>query len=283
VNAEQQKLRAWFEHEQNHPRQSIIQALDSLGLRDGDRVADIGCGPGVHLRQIARRVGPQGAVVGIDTSAERLEVAEAMLRDEVESGIVRLAKGDLHALDSGLGTFDLVWLSLVLHHEDIPADVVRELRHVVTPGGRIAILDGDESASLPLLPGPPEFELAVRQAATLAAADDDPEHGSPRKFGRRYTARSLPAILSDAGLADVQLRGYSDLWRGPLGEWELAELRRWFVEGFGGRIRAYLAPADWRRYEACFTPGEPECLLTRPDFFMVRTWYLGVGTVASAG
>ncbi len=275
MNEQLQKLRSWFEHEQQHPRQSVIQALDSLGLRNGDRVADIGCGPGVHLRHFHERVAPDGEVVGIDTSFERLDVAAAMLRNEVERGTIRLIEGDLHNLDSDLGRFDLAWMSLVLHHEEIPVDVIQGLRKIVVPGGRIAILEGDDAASFPFVPWPPDLELTLRAAVTNAAVGQD----ESRQFGIRFTGRNLLGILQNANLSDTRLHAYADVRHAPLDEWDVSDIQDWFLNSFGNRIRDYLTPADWLRFESHFTPGSSVYLLDRPDFFLIRTWFLGVGTV----
>lgn len=272
------RLRERFEREQRHPRQAVIQALDTLHLRDGDRVADIGCGPGVHLPHILERVAPGGEVVGIDTNPERLEVAARMLRDEIERGSVRLVESDMHALDPALAGFDLAWMSLVIHHEDVPARAIRALRNIVVPGGRIAILDGDDAASFPFLPWPPGFELTIREAVARASS----ENGGEWRYGKRYASRSLLTTLQEAGLSNVQLRAFSDVRQAPLDEWDVTDIQNWFLNSFGSRIRDFLTPADWRRYESHFTPGTPVYILDQPGFFLIRTWFLAVGTVTAS-
>ena len=57
-------------------------------------------------------------------------------------------------------------------------------------------------------------------------------------------------------------------------------MNRWFVGSFAKRIRDYLAPADLRQLEACFTPGTEEYMPGRADFFHVRTHYLCAGTAS---
>ncbi|MEZ4521787.1 MAG: methyltransferase domain-containing protein [Thermomicrobiales bacterium] len=268
MNETQRELRDWFEREQVHPRQSVIEALKSLNLRRGDRVADIGCGPGVHLPHILKRVGPDGQVVGIDTSRERLQVARAMLQREIEQDRISLVEGDMYNIDPDLGPFDVVWMSLVLHHEDVPVETIGSLIPLLAPGGRIAILDGDDAASFPFLPWSPDFELTVREAVNRAADE------------KRFTARRVLSVLRKAGLSDLRLRAFSDVRHAPLDGWDLDDIREWFLNSFGSRIRKYLSPADWQRYESYFSsPDDPDYLLDRPGFFLTRTWFLAEGTL----
>ncbi len=274
MDAEQRKLREWFEREQAQPRNAVVGALDGLGLRPGDRIADIGCGPGVHIPQMLARIQPGGTVTGIDTNPDRLAVGRELLGRELDAGAVQLIEGDLHALDPDLQPFDLVWMSLVLHHEEIPVDVIRSLREIVRPGGRIAILDGDDLASFPLIPWPPQLELAVRRAVVAAAGETQ----DGRWFGRRFTARSMPAIFADAGLDEIQVRGFVDIEQGPLTTAREAELRNWFRNSFGSRIRQHLSDAELQSFDAAFDPDSPDYLLDKAEFVMSRTWFLGVGT-----
>ena len=53
------------------------RALDVLDPQPGERVLDVGCGAGDTTREIARRVGAEGAAVGVDVSTPLLAVARA--------------------------------------------------------------------------------------------------------------------------------------------------------------------------------------------------------------
>jgi SAM-dependent methyltransferase len=164
----------------------------------------------------------------------------------------------------------------VLHHEEQPVDVVRELARVVRGGARVAVLDGDGGGSFPLLPWPPEFEQRLR-AAALRAEHERYGDELPYYF-TGYLGRRLPEILLAAGLADVKLHAFADVDRAPLDPPYEAEMCRWFLESFGQRLRNYLAPADMEQLSAYFTPGSERYLPTRPDFFRTSTNFLAVGT-----
>src|SRR3954464_11801527 len=53
--------------------------LDALALRPGDRVVELGCGPGGLTRRVVRRLGSSGVAVGVDASAAMLDQARAAL------------------------------------------------------------------------------------------------------------------------------------------------------------------------------------------------------------
>src|SRR4051812_41157183 len=57
-------------------------ALERAAVAPGSRVLDVGCGSGDTTREIARRVGPAGAVTGLDISGPLLDLARARAREE---------------------------------------------------------------------------------------------------------------------------------------------------------------------------------------------------------
>lgn len=162
--------------------------LDQLVLRRGQRVLEVGCGAGDDVRTIARRVGPDGHVLGIDASAP--VVAEAERRSDGRSLPVTFRVGDALALDLPDRSIDRCRMERVLMHvEGDPATAVRELARVLTPGGRAVVFDFDWD--------------------TLVV--DGAEHQLTRRIVHSYSdgvvngrvGRSLPRLLRDAGLTDV--------------------------------------------------------------------------------
>jgi ubiquinone/menaquinone biosynthesis C-methylase UbiE len=114
--------------------------LTALDLRPGQTVADLGCGPGTDLGALAQVVGPTGAVIGVDLSAEM--VARARERMAGLGGVeVRL--GDLQELEFGDGSVDRARTDRVLQHVEDPMKALREARRVVRPGGRLVMGEPD--------------------------------------------------------------------------------------------------------------------------------------------
>jgi ubiquinone/menaquinone biosynthesis C-methylase UbiE len=110
-------------------------AVTELGLRDGDRVLDAGCGTGRALPPLRAAVGPSGVVVGADLTPAMLEAAVRADRDR--DGQLLLA--DVAALPIRSGSLDAVFGAGLISHLPRPADNLRELARVVRPGGVLAL------------------------------------------------------------------------------------------------------------------------------------------------
>ncbi|MFJ6564411.1 class I SAM-dependent methyltransferase [Streptomyces sp. NPDC091412] len=110
-------------------------AVAELGLREGDRVLDAGCGTGRALPPLRAAVGTSGIVVGADLTWAMLEAAVRAGRDR--EGLLLLA--DVGVLPLTSGAFDAVFAAGLIAHLPHPAENLRELRRVVRPGGTLAL------------------------------------------------------------------------------------------------------------------------------------------------
>ncbi|EYT78901.1 SAM-dependent methlyltransferase, partial [Streptomyces sp. Tu 6176] len=106
-----------------------------LGLGDGDRVLDAGCGTGRALPPLRAAVGVSGVVVGADVTPAMLEAAVRAGRDREG----RLLLADVGALPFRTESFDAVFAAGLVAHLPRPAENLRELRRVVRPGGTLAL------------------------------------------------------------------------------------------------------------------------------------------------
>ena len=109
-------------------------AIELSGLTSGDRLVDVGCGPGAAA-QLARREGAQ--VIGVDPAPVMLRVAKLRWRS---SGIIwRLGTAESVPVDDGWA--DVVWSLATVHHwVDIDTGL-DEVCRVLAPGGRLVALE----------------------------------------------------------------------------------------------------------------------------------------------
>jgi ubiquinone/menaquinone biosynthesis C-methylase UbiE len=113
-------------------------------LTAGDRLLDVGCGPGTITLDLAARVAP-GEVLGID-SAEDVVAEAAQAAADAGCGNATFVRGDAYALDIPDGTFDVVHAHQVLQHLGDPIAALSEMRRVLRPGGLLAVRDSDYGA-----------------------------------------------------------------------------------------------------------------------------------------
>lgn len=117
------------------------QTIAALGLRPGEQALDICCGTGDLARLMAAAVGPKGRVVGLDFSAPML--VQAQRRRSTSRGWASLfhIMGDAMDLPLPANTFDAAAMGFGLRNVAEPGQVLREVRRVLRPGGRLAVLE----------------------------------------------------------------------------------------------------------------------------------------------
>lgn len=198
-------------------------------LHQGDRVLDVGCGPGSITLGLARAVAPSGVAVGVDAEPSQIDAARrAAHARSVPNVRFAIARGE--AIPQPDASFDAALAHGLIEHLDDPLVTVRELRRVVRPGGLVALSSSDWSGA-EVVPHTADVVTALAAHCELRRlAGGDPDGGS-----------RLAAYARDAGL-DV-LREVAEL-REDLGYGALARYVRVRLEA-AGRDHEAAAAARW--------------------------------------
>ncbi len=167
---------------------TIVQYRDRMlklcPVADDVAILDVGCGLGHETTRLARLVGEQGRVVGIDSSEPK--IAEARRRAEQSGLQVDYRIGDAHKLSAADASFDLCRSERVLQYLEDPAKAVHEMARVTRPGGHVIVFEIDYGASFI----DSDFAAMTRQLEILFTAE--PRHPA--------MGRELPHLMRAANL-----------------------------------------------------------------------------------
>ena len=152
-----------------------MELLDLAAPQPGERVLDIGCGPGTTVLELARRVDPGGHVLGADVSKPsvaraRERIATARLRHA--EAIVADASVHPFVPDS----FELAFSRFGIMFFSNPVAAFENVRRAMKPGGRLAL------AVVPRSKREAMAERPTRSSPSLAAADPDARARGARPF-----------------------------------------------------------------------------------------------------
>jgi arsenite methyltransferase len=114
--------------------------LENLGLTAGERVLDVGSGPGMLAAEMAEVVGADGAVHGIDVSDSMLAIAQRLERAP-NAAQMEFVQADACALPYADASFDVVVSTQVYEYVEDIEGALAEVHRVLRPGGRVFILD----------------------------------------------------------------------------------------------------------------------------------------------
>lgn len=122
-------------------RRGDAELLARAGVAPGDRVLDVGTGPGYLALAASRLVGADGAAAGIDAAPEMIERARLLAARRGSKAEYLVASAERLPFDDH--TFDVVVSRLVLHHlpYDVKLRALREMARVLRPGGRLLLAD----------------------------------------------------------------------------------------------------------------------------------------------
>ncbi len=113
--------------------QSPRRTVAAIGLRPGDRVLELGCGPGFFSPALAAAL-PRGELVVADLQAEMLQIARTRVR-------AAAAEVDATALPFTAASFDAVFIATMLGEIPDPAACLDDVRRILRPHGTLAVAE----------------------------------------------------------------------------------------------------------------------------------------------
>ncbi len=223
------KGRFWAEHAEWFTRMlsGFGEALaEGAAAVPGEAVLDVGCGNGDTALAAADAVGPEGSVLGVDLSADEVEVARRRATDRgVANATFEVA--DAGAADFGGRRFDLVQSRFGVMFFADPASAFAHLRRAVRPGGRLAFVCWQDVEVNPWIAVPRQ---AIGEVIDLPVDADtrvgghslaDPERVRGLLEGAGFGSVTLddverPVVLGDTGDEAVGFIRTSDFGRAML-------------------------------------------------------------------
>ena len=233
-----------------------LAAMDRLAPAPGETLLDVGCGCGDTSLELARRVGAEGEVLGLDISAPMLDVARRRAKEDGARGLeFREADAQTAALPGGR---DAVFSRFGVMFFADPVAAFRNLRRALRPGGRLVFVCWRPLAENLWM------RLPAETAAGLVPPAPPPEPGAPGPFAFADPDR-VRRILAEAGFAGIEITPHDEAIGGldlegtvemsfrvgPLGA--ILRERPDLAPVLRDRVRETVSP--WLRYEAVYMPS----------------------------
>lgn len=180
-------------------RRDTNKVFEAAGFTVGDRLLDLGCGPGFLTRDLAELVGSRGSVLAVDNS----EVFIAHLRGEIrEHGLdqVRADVADARELELPAASLDGAFCRWVLMFVSEPQKVIENVWRALRQGGVLAVMEYAQFRSTSLWPQGRHFAQLYEKVHQMIAGS-----GGDADIGAR-----VPSLVVDAGFVIEKL---IPIWR----------------------------------------------------------------------
>jgi ubiquinone/menaquinone biosynthesis C-methylase UbiE len=189
------------------------RVVDAAQIEGGQHVLDVACGTGVLTRAAARRVGPNGSVIGLDVNEGMLEVAQRKAPE------IQWKHGRAESLPFGDNTFDAVISQFGLMFFEDRSAAIHEMSRVLLPGGRLAVAVWDS------LENTPGYAAMAALLKSLFGAQTAEALYAPFSLGDKET---LLPLFKDSHLQDVQITTHDGTARfSSISSWVFTEIKGW--------------------------------------------------------
>lgn len=224
MNKEQMKQKAQFVHSvfeniaDEYDRMNNVISFGShvawrnytmrqMQVKPGQAALDVACGTCDWTLTLARAVGEEGKVIGLDFSQNMLDVGAYKVDREGLGGVIELVNGDAMKLPYEDNTFDYATIGFALRNVPDVQTVLNEMTRVVKPGGKVVSL---EVSKPPFLPYRQLFYLYFYKILPLIAkfvVNKYKEYAwLPQSLTNFPDSKELAAMFNKAGLDPVHVK-----------------------------------------------------------------------------
>jgi ubiquinone/menaquinone biosynthesis C-methylase UbiE len=250
-----------------------LQMVEDLGLQPGDIALDVGSGPGLWSNQLAKKVAPNGRIIGIDLSVDALNYAKSNLGNYPHQDIIEYAQADFFNIPYPDETFDCVFCanSQMYFTDNQKEQLLKEQKRVVKTGGKIASKEYDGETII-LYPIPPELWLKLKNAVCKVLAERE-----EKDYYDEYVARKGRTLFFNIGLKDIVTIPYPVQMFAPLSSHQknyITQESQWFIK----TASPYLSQSEISQLESYFDANSSEYILDKEDFSYLMVEFMSIGT-----
>ena len=172
------------------------RSYEFMAIKPGQKLLDVGCGPGIDTVALAQLVGENGRVVGIDHDEAMIKEADRYAAQSGVASRISHKRADVYALPFEENTFDSCRSERLFQHLLQPEQALDEMIRVTKSGGWVVVLDTDWGS---ISMDTPEVDIERRLARFRA------EH----MLANGYAGRQLYRLFRLAKLGEIKVGGFT--------------------------------------------------------------------------
>jgi ubiquinone/menaquinone biosynthesis C-methylase UbiE len=261
----------WLETHHRSKMPEREQMIRDIYFKHGSFIVDAGCGPGLWTPLLARAIGYQGRILGVDVSPDALVTAYKRMHGQRYERIVKYKRGLLDQLPVPYGSVDLIFSANVSQYLPEPVTTFAAMGRYLVPGGRLVIKDIDF--------GTMRFHNIDTglQARVFQARErwEQVRVDAGYSFEDSWIGSKLASYMRASGFEEVQEKSYRIVRHFPLSQdfrFYLQGIAEWFV----CEDAPLLHLEDRKRWLQLFEDGK-RCALDEDTFTSEETEYVVSG------